>query len=188
MLWITPSGTGRANVQPHGDEDRTGCDTGDEQRHLPATAWLFQIQPARYRIFDAVADGFAVDGLSARQHRSEINVGDGAVLWLSRSASYPAGVYAIGRVTSTFFDDRADGYWTDPPAPDTFVEVQMDRNVFHHPVSKDLLAHDPDFTTARILSMPRETSQVLTTPEWSAIERHVMRHRPTARPTLSASS
>lgn len=149
------------------------------------SAWLFQIQPRKYRIFDSVEDGHVIDALLARQHRDEIRVGDRAVLWIAKSCGYPAGAYAVGSVTSTTFGGRPDGYWADPPGPDTFVSVDLHSHVFHHPVSRDVLKSDPSFAAARILVVPNETSQRLSGGQFAAIERRVLQRNPTRRPTLS---
>ncbi len=71
--------------------------------------WLFQCNPAKYRIFDAVADGRQIRNWAAKQNRALMKPGDDAVLWVSGAVrAYPAGVYAIGRIASLDFAGRVD--------------------------------------------------------------------------------
>lgn len=151
-------------------------------------SWLFQCNPKKFRIFDAVASSGPINNWAANQHKDEMTVGDRAALWISAGdPSYPSGVYALGTIRSLAYAGRVDGrYWIgEMPEPTTFVDIKFNRNVFHYPVSRDLLLTDPDFVNARLIRMPRETSSPLWSPEWRAVERRVQRRSPTKIPTLS---
>ena len=149
--------------------------------------WLFHCSPARFQLFRAIEDGAPINNWAAKQHRDEITDGDLAGLWVSGGVpGYPTGVYAVGTVRSAVWSGKVDQrYWVGgAPEPGQFVDIDFDRNIFHHPISVDELKSDQDFADALVLRMPRQTTFVLTASEWHAIERRLDKRRPTRTPRL----
>lgn len=160
----------------------------DDNRGM--ATWLFQCNPAKFRIFDAVADGRPIRNWAAKQNRTQMRPGDDAVLWVGGAdGRYPAGVYAIGRIRSLEFAGRVDSrYWSRgaTPEPRHFIDIKFREFFFHNPIPGRVLANDPDFATAKILErVHRFTDCLLTPTEFSAIVRRVPKYGPTTFATLT---
>lgn len=128
-----------------------------------------------------------LENWSAKQHRTEMAVGDRAALWVSAGEpGYSAGVYGVGTILSLSWNGKVDRrFWVaEDPGPEKFVDIHFDRWIFHHPISVDELKRDRDFDDAPILRMARATNFLLSVDQWHAIERRVARRGPTAYPTL----
>ena len=67
-----------------------------QRRGGPAGAWVFQANPKRFDLLQALQDSSA-ETWSVNQHRQDIQPGDR--VWF-RVTGPDAGIYAIGRVTS----------------------------------------------------------------------------------------
>jgi EVE domain len=72
--------------------------------------WILQANPRRYRLFDALRDGYEVSTWTVAQFREEIAPGDDFGLWVSGD---DRGVYALGVVTERAeYRQDNDPYWT----------------------------------------------------------------------------
>jgi predicted RNA-binding protein with PUA-like domain len=82
-----------------------------------ALQWIFQCNPERYRLRDALRDGFDVRPWTVRRYLREIRPGDMAAMWIS---SPSAGVYAPAEIISGAEQsgDDPDPYWVDPADAD----------------------------------------------------------------------
>jgi predicted RNA-binding protein with PUA-like domain len=139
--------------------------------------WLFQGNPARWRIFDYLRDhpdeGFTDWDWSVARHRHAVRVGDGAALWISGNETQ-RGVYALGKITGEARETISDSeYWTDPGDRGRrrwSVVMSFDRVLFDDPILARDLRADPRFAHASILRTPRfGNPHELTRAEWSAI-------------------
>lgn len=143
--------------------------------------WLFQGNPARWRIHDYLRDhpdeDFREWDWSVARHLDAIRPGDGAVLWLS-GPSATRGVYGVGRVTEEPVQGPSDSpYWSDPAdrRRDRWsVRMTLDVVLFSSPVLAVDLRADPRFARATILRMPRGGNpHELSAQEWRAIRDHL---------------
>jgi predicted RNA-binding protein with PUA-like domain len=139
--------------------------------------WLFQGNPARWRIFDYVrdhgAESFRKTEWSVSRHLDALAPGDGAVLWIAGNAR-TRGAYGLGRVESApYRETSGDAYWTDPAdrlRPLWFVDLELSTLLFDHPILATDLRRDPRFANASILRMPRGGNpHGLSKEEWRAI-------------------
>lgn len=139
--------------------------------------WLFQANPARWRIFDYLRDhpdeDFSDWDWSIARHRHDIRVRDGAVLWIS-GPDARRGVYAIGTLTDEAEEGRSDSpYWTDPADSGRrrwYVRMAFEHVLFDAPILARDLRTDPRFAHASILRTPRfGNPHELSREEWRAI-------------------
>jgi hypothetical protein len=157
--------------------------------------WILQANPDRYRIYDALRDGYDIGSWRIAQFRNEITPGDKFALWVSGAER---GVYALGIVTESAeyaLRDAPDPYWTNPAegnSPMWRVGIRIDENRISNPILCDELAQDPDFADALILRMPGGKNPFrLTDSQWHAMLSHrspatsrrerPVRNRPRAR-------
>ena len=133
--------------------------------------WILQANPRRYRLFDALRDGYEISSWSVAHLRDEIAPGDEFALWLSGEER---GVYALGVVTEPpEYGQDDDPYWTDPAdasTPTWRVGIRLRQTLIDRPVLGEDLAEDPRFANALILRMPGGRNPFrLTEDEWRAI-------------------
>ncbi len=150
-------------------------------------SWILQANPKKWRVWDWWNEtDEPLDRWTISQRLGEVHDGDNFALWIG---GRDAGVYAIGRVTSTpQLTTSFDGFWAEPPTVDTYaIQLDTTRYLFGAPVLKPQLLSDPGFRSALILRMPRTANPVpLTTDEWRALRRHVGRQGHTYRPDPAA--
>jgi predicted RNA-binding protein with PUA-like domain len=139
--------------------------------------WLFQGNPARWRIHDYLRDHPREDfrdwHWSVARYRDAIRVGDRAVLWLSGPET-KRGVYAVGFVTEEPAVGPSDSpYWTDPAdrrRERWSARMRFEHVLFDSPVLALELRADPRFARASILRLPRGGNpHELSREEWRAI-------------------
>jgi hypothetical protein len=150
-------------------------------------SWILQANPVKWRVWDWWNEtDEPLDRWTISQRLGEVHAGDNFALWIG---GRDAGVYAMGKVTSTpQLTTSFDGFWAEPPTVDTYaVELETTRYLFDAPVLKPQLRSDPDFENALILRMPRTANPVpLTSDEWRALRRHVGRQGHNDRPDPAA--
>jgi hypothetical protein len=143
---------------------------GDRQevRH-----WLFQANPARYRIHSSLTRE-SEEWWNLNQHAAEIRVGDRVAIWVSGAE---AGIYALGSVMEgpIVMPDsvRGQGYWedaTDGLKAKPRVRVRYDRVLFDRPLLKVFLEADPDLWNLRVIHAPRGTNFSMRGEEWRALQ------------------
>jgi EVE domain len=139
--------------------------------------WILSANPGRYRIFDALRDGYAIPSWRIAQFYDEIEPRDRFALWVSGDETV-RGVYALGVVTerAEYVQRDPDPYWMDPAeanSPMRRVGIHIDENLINSPILKHELSKDPKFADAFILQMPRGRNPFrLTRVEWRAILSH----------------
>ena len=91
--------------------------------HMPS--WIFQGNPANFRIDDAVRELEKTTWLVKKNHR-KMRLGDTVFLWRSEHDGNPAGVIAktvmVYTVTPMFSPPSVVAYWTDPTMENTRVD------------------------------------------------------------------
>lgn len=136
--------------------------------------WLFQANPARYRIEDSLRqEGGELWNLM--QHADKVREGDRVLIWISGAQ---AGVYAVGTVLGDpeMQADSPEGqaYWTNAKDGTRLrqrVPVRYDRSLADRPLLKAYLVHDPELDGLAVIRQPRGTNFPVTDAEWSAISR-----------------
>ncbi len=138
-----------------------------------ASKWLFQCNPRVWDIFawwEDTGGAETIETWSVSRHQRDVQVGDGAVLWVSGKE---AGVYGIGSVSDEpYLGTSESKYWSDPAAAsaeDWYCGLDL-RMRFASPIRKDALKLDPRFASALVLRIPGGgTPMRLSGPEWDTI-------------------
>lgn len=134
--------------------------------------WVFQGNPKRFPVLDHLLDGETEIAWSVTQHLDDVSIHDNAVLWVSGDR---AGIYAIGSVAGSPFEDVASDEWLDPAdrgkrlhfCPLKWTDVRVD-----HPILKADLLNAGGFENARIIRQPMAGNPTkLTDDEWRIVER-----------------
>ena len=133
--------------------------------------WILQCNLDRYRLLDAMRDGFDVPSWTVAQHFKDMSPGDQVAIWISGPTG---GVCAFGEITrgAQYSIDEPDPYWVDPPIegePAWNVGIQLDEPL-PNLIPKSALMADPDFAKALIVRMPGGKNPFpVTDREWQAI-------------------
>lgn len=134
--------------------------------------WLFQANPARYRIHDSLKRE-AEEWWNLNQHANDVRIGDLVAIWISGEN---AGVYALGKVIEGpivapdsisgqgYWENRNDGLKEKPR-----VRVRYDRILIDRPLLKVFLEADPNLWDLKIIRSPRGTNFSLKEREWGAL-------------------
>jgi hypothetical protein len=103
---------------------RTPWPSGDSGRAGLVARWILQCNPERYRLRDALRDGFDVRSWTVSRYLWEIGPGDKAAMWISGPS---AGVYALAVIIEQLADELvlADFGW-DPPVPEDVLHSLED--------------------------------------------------------------
>lgn len=145
---------------------------------LPATdnIWIFQANPQRYDIMNALADDEIGDSIHwlVNQHKSEICKGHIGIIWLSGKE---AGIYAITEIltdpTQMLEPQPEKKYWTDVSDKDgekTRVKMKIIKNLLHSPLTKETIIKTDGLQGMRILKQPQGTNFRVSAEEWSIIK------------------
>lgn len=134
--------------------------------------WLFQANPARYRIHDSLRSEDE-EWWNLNQHAADVRVGDSVAIWISGAE---AGIYALGRVVEgpIVIPDsvRGQGYWENPNDGLKIkprVRVRYHRVLFDRPLLKVFLEADPSLWDLRVIRAPRGTNFAMREQEWRAL-------------------
>ena len=141
-------------------------------------AWLFKANPEVWDLTRHLAEGGVIDRWRmVHSYRVElVEPGHRCVLWVTgaRTAAHTPGVWALGTVTSSPYDDMSDheDLWGDAAAAHAvrpYVDLELE--LLADPVPRSDLAADPRFAEAEILRVPRAPNPVgLTAGELDVIE------------------
>ena len=117
--------------------------------------WILQCNLQRYRLRDAMRDGFDIRSWSITRHLHDIAPGDEIAMWISGP---DGGVYVLGEVTSSAERsvEAPDPYWVHSAEADDVtwhVGIRLDEPL-PEPIRRPVLAADPDFVDAAIIRMP----------------------------------
>jgi len=140
-------------------------------------AWLFQANPARWRIFDYIRDNpdemHADWNWSCWRFRDEISIGDACALWITGSPRV-RGIHAVGHIVGEPYQAVEDSeYWTDAADRSRvrwFVDMLFEHWLLDEPVLAIDLKRDARFAAASILRTPRFANpHPLTDEQWAAV-------------------
>ncbi len=142
--------------------------------------WILQCNPERYRLLDALRDGYDVQAWRVAQHFRDITAGDEVAMWISGPGG---GVCVLGEVTrgAERFAEESDPYWADPAEAAGViwhVGIRLGEPL-PEMISKPVLAADPDFADALIIRMPGGKNPFpITDSQWNAIVSRIASRAP----------
>ena len=137
--------------------------------------WIFQGNPQRYDIMNALADEEIGDIMhwSVNQYRKEISKGDMGMIWMSGKE---AGIYAITEIMNDpkmMTEPEAERkYWIDSANEEgerIRVRMKILKNLLHAPLTKEILKLN-DLGNISILRQTRGTNFPVTQEEWIKIK------------------
>ena len=138
--------------------------------------WMFQANPQRYDIMNALADDEIGDSIHwlVNQHKTDICKGHIGMIWLSGKE---AGIYAITEILTDpqlMLEPEAERkYWTDASDKEgekTRVKMKIIKSLLHSPLTKETILKTPGLQGLRILRQPQGTNFRVTTEEWKIIK------------------
>ena len=142
---------------------------------ISENVWLFQANPQRYDIMNALADeeiGEYTHWL-VNQHKKEISKGDIGIVWLSGKE---AGIYAITEIVTnpimTTEPDAERKYWTDAADKEgerLRVKMKILKTMLNAPLLKETLKSN-GLNNLSVLRQTRGTNFRLTAEEWVKIK------------------
>jgi len=147
---------------------------------LPTTdkVWIFQANPQRYDIMNALADIEVTSNevhWEINQHKSDIFKEHIALIWLSGKE---AGIYAIAEILTdpeVMAENRAEKkYWidiADQVGERLRVKMKILRNLLQNPITKEAIKNITGLRGLSILKQPRGTNFPVRVEEWNLIMR-----------------
>lgn len=150
-----------------------------ETKHeLPTSEkiWLFQANPQRYDIMNALADDEIGNDIHwlINQYKTEISKGHIGIIWLSGKE---AGIYAITEIVT---DPKIMGepetekkYWTDTADKEgekLRVKMRIVKNMLHSPLTKETIMNTIGLRYLSVLRQPRGTNFPVSLDEWDKIK------------------
>lgn len=142
---------------------------------LAEKIWIFQCDPKKYRIKNALADNEVIKGFHWRVNKYEIEIAKGHIglIWCCGKS---AGIYAITELISDpgeFIESEAEKkYWidsTDEEEAKFRVKMKLIKSLIENPVTKETIKRN-GFQELSILSMPRGTNFRVTIEEWITLK------------------
>ncbi len=138
--------------------------------------WIFQANPQRYDIMNALADDEIGDSIHwlVNQHKTEICKGHIGMIWLSGKE---AGIYAITEIltdpTLMLEPEPEKKYWTDVSdkvGEKTRVKMKIVKSLLHSPLTKETILKTPGLQGLSIFRQPQGTNFRVTAEEWNIIK------------------
>ena len=135
--------------------------------------WIFQANPRRYDILNALADEFEEDVWTVNQYQNRIHDGDIGIIWMSGKEG---GIYAVADVVSDpdyMVDSEASTkYWTseaDRSQKRLRVRIRYRLKLINNPIMKDELRNIPELKNMAIFKQPQGTNFPVSNDEWEMI-------------------
>jgi len=146
----------------------------DRRVHSGETkAWIFQANPQRFDILNALADETNEDTWLVNQYQNYIRAGHVAIVWMSGKEG---GIYALGDVISDpayMIDSEATAkYWTsdaDRGQRRLRARIKYRLKLVNNPVMKDELRNIPLLRNLSIFRNARGTNFPVSNAEWEII-------------------
>lgn len=138
--------------------------------------WIFQANPQRYDIINALADDEIGDSIHwlVNQHKSDIRKGHIGMIWLSGKE---AGIYAITEIltdpTLMLEPEPEKKYWVDASGKEgkrTRVKMKIVKNLLYSPLTKETILKTDGLQGMKILRQPQGTNFQVTKEEWDIIK------------------
>jgi EVE domain len=153
-----------------GDQPQAGTGSGDSE----ISVWLFQANPDRYDILNALSDGEIGNSMHwlVNQHKTKIRKGHLGLIWMS---GIEAGIYALTRIESdpAIMEELPPErkYWSDTAEKETAMRVSMTvvRRFTNRPILKSTLIGLPGLQGLSILRQLQGTNFPVTDSEWRII-------------------
>jgi predicted RNA-binding protein with PUA-like domain len=146
-----------------------------EQISNGQNVWIFQTQPQKYKIFDALADQqLPQDRWEINQNSKKIKEGDIAIIWIAGDKS---GIYGLADIISdpvTMPDNPLfDKYWIneeDKNQERLRVKIAIRRVLLDNPILKKEIIATNGLEHLSIISRPRGTNFPVREGEWDLIK------------------
>jgi len=149
----------------------------DSSLPIADNIWIFQANPQRYDIMNALADEEIGSDMhwGVNQYKSHIAKGNIGMIWLSGSE---AGIYAIAEiVTDPQVMEEPDNerkYWTDSADREgerLCVKMKIIKNMLNKPLTKETIRNTDGLKKLSILRQPwAGTNFMVTIDEWNIIK------------------
>lgn len=149
---------------------------------LGRNIWIFQANPKRYDIVNALLDpALKEQGWTINQHKKEIRMGDTALIWMSGKKG---GIYAIAEVISDpiFMVDRPEEnkYWTaekDRGRSRLRVRIKIIKSLVSDPILREELKNINELKNLSILRFWQGTNFPVNNSEWQVIKQRIDNER-----------
>lgn len=138
--------------------------------------WIFQANPQRYDIMNALADDEIGDSIHwlVNQHKAEICKGHIGLIWLSGKE---AGIYAITEILTDpklmSEPDPERKYWTDisdKEGEKTRVKMKIIKSLLNSPLTKETILKTKGLEGMSILRQSQGTNFRVSKEEWNIIK------------------
>ena len=145
-----------------------------EAKESQRTVWIFQANPQRYDILNALADeSIDEDVWEVNQHKNEICAGDIGVIWMSGNEG---GIYGIFDITSNpqKLRDSPESakYWVNESEKMLLklrIKNKIKLKLINNPIRREEVKNIPELQGMEIFRMPRGTNFKISNEEWKAI-------------------
>jgi predicted RNA-binding protein with PUA-like domain len=156
--------TYQQSIQKMGVEAETG------QRRV----WIFQANPQRYDVLNALADEALVDDVwEVSRYKSEIHAGHIGLVWMSGKES---GIYAVFDITSEpqmmVDSEQSAKYWMDEKDKGQLrrrVKIRYRLRLINNPIFKEELKKMPELENMAVFKFTQATNYPVTNDEWQEI-------------------
>lgn len=135
--------------------------------------WIFQANPRRYDVLNALADEFEVDMWTINQYKNYVRSGHIALIWMSGKE---AGIYAIADIVSDpeFMIDSEEStkYWLsyeDKSQRRLRVKIKYTMKMINNPIMKEELRKIKELRNLSIFKQPQGTNFPVSDKEWEII-------------------
>jgi len=148
------------------------------KRKKDQKVWIFQANPARYDILNALSDlNYIEEVWMINQHKDEIKKGDIDLIWVSGP---DAGVYAVADIISDPEYIRLlpeqEKYWTneeDKGKNRLRVRIKITKNLINNPVFRWELKRINELGSLSILRFSQGTNFPVSDSEWQIIRKKI---------------
>lgn len=139
-----------------------------------SNVWIFQANPKRYDILNALDDSNIGDNhWLVNQCKKYISKGDLCLIWMSGK---DGGIYAVGEITSNpeyLTDSEAESkYWfsdEDKEMKKLRVKFVYQTKLTNNPLSREEIKNVPELKNLSIFKQPQGTNFPVTDDEWKKI-------------------
>jgi len=165
----------KVNYQFINSPVKTKAVATNEELPISERIWIFQANPKRYDIMNALADDEIGEEMHwlVNQHKKEIVKGDIGIIWLSGKE---AGIYAITEIltdpTIMGEPDSEKKYWTDSEDKEgkkLRVKMKIVKNMLSSPLTKEKIILTKELQYMSIFLNPRGTNFPIKSDEWDKI-------------------
>ncbi len=152
-------------------EALSGIEKKEDEMKDEIKTWIFQANPKKYRILDAIADD-ALDCWRVTRYKNKIKKGHNAIIWMSGKN---AGIYAIMKIDSDPYiietDGEKDEYALSLEYPSKMVaaDLSMVKDLSDKPLLKAEIQDDPVLSELDIFKFSQATNFKITEEQWRVV-------------------